>query len=92
MAKSRPLIFTGEPFLSQIDSCDFLPSEYCLMYMPQALYIKFDDVSLQFIPPKICEQHRLVGFCCQENHRKKLGFRGGLLELKKASIEAAPEC
>ena len=57
----------AEPFLSQINSRDFLPSEYCLMYMPQALYIKLDDVSLEFIPPKVCEQHRLVGFsaeCC----------------------------
>ena len=35
---------------------DHLPAE-CLISMPKAIYVKIDDLSMEFLPPKPCHQH-----------------------------------
>ena len=43
-------------------------AEYCLQSFPKGIYFKLDDCDQEFLPPKVCEAHRLVGFCATCDH------------------------
>jgi hypothetical protein len=40
-----------------------LPSEVCLCEIPAGVYVKLDGCNREFLPPQICAEHQVVGFC-----------------------------
>ena len=46
-------------------SPDLLPAE-CLIAMPKAIYVKIDDLTLEFLPPKPCHQHVVCNETCED--------------------------
>ena len=39
-----------------------IPTELLLQHQPRAIYVKLDDVNLEFLPPSVCAAHALAGF------------------------------
>ena len=37
-------------------------SKMLLAELPVAVFVKLDDTKLEFMPPRICEEHRVSGF------------------------------
>jgi len=37
--------------------------ELCLRELPPGVYVKLDNCDQEFLPPQVCEEHKLVGFC-----------------------------
>jgi hypothetical protein len=48
-----------------IDSAtdDHIDPEICLKELPLGVYVKLDNCDQEFLPPQVCDQHRLVGYC-----------------------------
>jgi len=42
---------------------EHMDPEICLKELPLGVYVKLDNCTQEFLPPQVCDQHVLVGFC-----------------------------
>ena len=40
-----------------------LPGEMVLQELPRGVYVKLDKCSREFLPPIVCQKHKIAGFC-----------------------------
>jgi hypothetical protein len=51
--------------------------EICLRELPPGVYVKLDKCDQDFLPPQVCDQHKLIGFCKECSARR--AFEGWAL-------------
>jgi hypothetical protein len=45
------------------DDVSHLVAEMVLQELPHGVYVKLDKCTREFLPPKVCQQHKQAGFC-----------------------------
>ena len=54
-----------------------LPAEMVLQELPHGVYVKMDKCSREFLPPRVCAEHKVTGFCKDCSHCR--AFEGWVL-------------